>query len=298
MFPAPDLSNLPAIRAVMAAMQGSMPQRPIESGTIEDVSIPGQAGDVGLRIYTPNVQAPKGALLYLHGGAFVVGNLDSEHSRCVDYAEQAGCVVISVDYRLAPEHPFPAAHDDAWSALLWLFDNAGALGVDPARIAVGGGSAGAALAAGLALRARDEGAPALCFALLVQPVLDHLSAYPSARTFTDTPFLKADQLAPVWRIYLGDDPPTGRDLSYAAPLAASDLTGFPAACVIIGNVDPSRDESLAFCQRLIEAGTEVELHLAPGVPHGFDLIEDAPVTRRLLDIRVAALARALGTAGG
>jgi acetyl esterase len=293
-FPDPDLTKLPEIRAFMTAMQGTMPRRQMQAGAFEDRAIPGGGGEIGIRIYTP-AGPPKGALLYLHGGGFVLGNLDSEHDICVAYAEGAGCVVVSVDYRLAPEHPFPAAHDDARAALRWLFDHAGELGVDPTCIAVGGGSAGACLAAGLALRARDEGSPALRFALLVQPVIDHLSRSVSARTFNDTPFLKADHLQPVWQIYLGQTPPAGKDLAYAAPFAATDLADFPHSCIIIGNVDPSRDEALAFATRLIDAGAEVELHLAPGIPHGFDLVEDAPVTRRLLDIRIAALSRAFST---
>lgn len=291
-FPDPDLTKLPEIRAFMTAMQDAMPRRQMRSGAFEDRSIPGEGGPIPLRIYAPS-EAPRGALLYLHGGAFVLGNLDSEHEICVDYADGAGCVVVSVDYRLAPEHVFPAAHEDAWTALRWLFDHADALGVDRACIGVGGGSAGAALAAGLAVRARDEGVPALRFALLVQPVIDHLSASVSARTFNHTPFLKADHLQLAWQAYLGPTPPSGKALAYAAPFAAADLKGFPDACVIIGNVDPSRDEALAFGLRLVEAGVETELHLVPGIPHGFDLVADAPVTRRLLEVRVAALSRAL-----
>jgi acetyl esterase len=238
----------------------------------------------------------RGALLYFHGGAFILGNLDSEHDICIDYAEGAGCVVVSVDYRLAPEHPFPAAHEDGWAVLRWLVDHANEFGVDAACIGVGGGSAGAALAAGLAVRARDEGFAVPSFALLVQPVIDHLSRSVSARTFNHTPFLKADHLQIAWRTYLGPTPPSGRELAYAAPFSASDLTGFPDTCIVIGNVDPSRDEALAFGLRLIEAGVEVELHLVPGIPHGFDIIADAPVTHRLLDVRIAALARAFSPA--
>jgi acetyl esterase len=297
-IPAPDFDNISAARAAMSAMQASLPRRQSSCVVFEDRTIKGIAERITIRTYIPRERRKRGALLYFHGGAFMVGNLDSEHSRCLDYAENAGCVVISVDYRLAPECPFPAAHDDAWCTLLWLVGNADELGVDPSRIAVGGASAGASIAAGLALRARDEGGPSIHFALLVQPALDHLSSMPSARTFVDTPFLTATQIQSVWRIYLGPNPPTGSKLSYAAPFCCKKLTGFPSTCLIVGDVDPLRDEGLAFAMRLIADDTEVELHLLPGAPHGFDLIEDAPVTKRMLDTRVAAMKRALTVKDG
>ena len=235
-----------------------------------------------------------GALLFFHGGGFVVGNLDIEHERCADYAEKGRCVVVSVDYRLAPEFPFPAAHEDGREALNWLAGQAAALGIDGTKLAVGGGSAGAALAAGLALRARDQGGPGLAFVLLQQPVIDHLGSSRSAQTFTDTPFLKAADIPKAWGVYFGASAPQGRQLSYAAAFNADDLRGFPPTCIVAGAVDPARDEAIAFAQRLLAADVEVELHLFPGAPHGFELIDDAPATRRSLDLRAGALTRAIG----
>jgi acetyl esterase/lipase len=205
---------------------------------------------------------------------------------------------VSVEYRLAPEYPFPAAHDDGWEILDWLKENAASLGIDATRLAVGGSSAGAALAAGVALRARDEGLATLAFVLLQQPVIDHLSSQRSARAFTDTPFLKAHHLPRAWSTYFGASQPEGRQLSYAAPFAADDLSNFPPTFILVGNVDPARDEALAFAQRLIEADVEVELHLFPGVPHGFELIEGAPATRNSVELRVTALARTIGARPG
>lgn len=291
-MPPLDLETLPQMRAGIAAMLASQPERLSDSVTIEDAVIGGPTGDIPIRIYYPKLAGTKGALLYFHGGGFVMGNLDSEHGRCLDYAEQAGCVVVSVDYRLAPEHPFPAAHDDAWLALNWLVEKAPAMDVDPRRIAVGGGSAGACIAAGLAIRARDVGEPVICFVLLTQPALDYRCSTYSARSFKDLPFFKGDMLPLVWRIYFGPTPPNGAALTYASPAVAANLVGFPPACVIIGDVDPTRDEALAFSVALVDAGTEVELHLLPGTPHGFDLVDEAPITQRMLAIRVTALKRA------
>ncbi|MGH7897808.1 MAG: alpha/beta hydrolase, partial [Candidatus Binatia bacterium] len=277
-IPRPDFDDIPAARARAASMQALLPLRRSAAVAFDDREIDGPGGKIRIRVYDPNERGRTGALVYFHGGGFMVGDLDTEHSQCLDHAEDAGCVVVSVAYRLAPEFPFPAAHDDAWAALGWVVANADALGVDPERIAVGGGSAGATLAAGIALRARDEGAPSIRLALLVQPSLDHLQTQPSARNSFHTPFMTSKDLAHIWRTYLGASPPSGKTLSYAAPAAAESLEGFPPVFLIVGDVDPLRDEGLAFAARLLAEGTEVELHLLAGAPHGFDLVEHAPAT--------------------
>ena len=296
-LPPPDFDDMPAVRKTMASMQALLPRRQSPTVTFDDRTIDGPAGKIKVRVYDPEGRGKRGALLYLHGGGFVVGDLDTEHPQCIDHAERAGCVVISVDYRLAPEFPFPAAHDDAWAALAWLVANADPLRVDPNRLAVGGGSAGATLAAGLALRARDEGSPSIRLALLVQPAFDHLQTHPSARNVSDAPLMTSESLRSIWRIYLGATPPTGKALSYAAPAAAERLTGFPSTLLILGDVDPLRDEGLAFAMRLIADGTEVDLHLLAGAPHGFDLVEHAPVTQLMRDAQAAALVRTLSGDG-
>lgn len=291
-LPPLDLSRLDQARAGMAA--GAAARKPRAPGAlaIEDRTIAGPGGALRLRLYLPVSTGPLPALVYFHGGGFMLGDLDTEHDRCVDYAQQVGCVVVSVDYRLAPEHPFPAASDDALAALTWLAEEAEWLGVDRDRIAVGGGSAGACLAAGLALRVRDAGGPKIAYVLLVQPALDHLQSQPSAKSFQDTPFLKAADLPPTWNAYLGATPPSDAALAWAAPFAAETLRGFPPTCILVGAVDPLRDEGLAFARRLIADETEVELHLLAGAPHGFDLVESAQITRDALTVRVAALTRA------
>ena len=296
-IPPPDFADIPGARTRMASMQALLPQRRTEAVTFDDRTIEGPGGAIKIRVYQPKRAGRRGALLYFHGGGFVFGDLDTEHPQCLDHAEHAGCVVVSLDYRLAPEFPFPAAHEDGWAALRWLSANAGTLGVDRDRLAVGGGSSGATLAAGVALRARDEGSPPLRLAMLVQPSFDHLQSQRSARTFADTPFLTSEHLPSIWRMYLGANPPTGKMLSYAAPAAAADLEGFPSLFVIVGDVDPLRDEGLAFAARAIADGVEVELHLLAGAPHGFDLVEHAPVTQLMRDARAAALVRALSPGG-
>ncbi len=290
------VADAPRIREVMLQFQSALPKRQSDRLIVEDREIETPHGRLGLRVYRPRSSGSKGALLYFHGGGYIVGNLDSEHGRCVDYADLGDCVVVSVDYRLAPEFVFPSQHDDGWAALNWLVSQAQSLNVDPSKIAVGGGSAGAALAAGLALRARDEGSPSICFALLVQPVVDSRAGSYSARTFNDTPFLKGSQLPGIWKLYLGSPPPTGKQLSYAAALATDDFRGFPPSLLLLGNVDPARDEGLELAHRLVHTGSEVELHLVPGAPHGFDLVESARATQLSLDLRIAALKRAFGAA--
>ena len=293
-MPPLDLSKLDVARAGMAARAATRTPRPPGTLAIEDRTIAGPGGPLRLRLYRPTSTGLLPALVYFHGGGFVLGDLETEHDRCVDYAQRVGCLVVSVDYRLAPEHPFPAPSDDALAALTWLADQAGELGVDHERIAVGGGSAGACLAAGLALRVRDAGGPKIAFVLLVQPAVDHLQTQPSARTFTDTPFLKAADLPPTWKAYLGATPPSDASLAWAAPFAAETLQGFPPTCILVGAVDPVRDEGLAFARRLLTDGVEVELHLLAGAPHGFDLVEGSQITRDALSVRVAALTRAFG----
>ena len=287
----PPEGDLASVRNAVAAGEAARRRPGPSRAQVEDRRLPGPAGDVPVRLYRPGHADPVGALIYFHGGGFVVGGLDGEHDRCVDYAEQAGCLVVSVDYRLAPENPFPAASDDGLAVLTWLAEHAATLGVDPRRIALGGASAGGAIAAGLALRARDLGR-GVCFVLLVQPALDHLSSFASARTLEGAPFPQPGQLGQTWRAYLGSAAPSGATLSYAAPFSAETLAGFPPTCLMLGGADPLRDEGMAFARRLLDAGSEVELHVVPGAPHGLDMVDAAALTRSSVVVRVAALNRA------
>lgn len=295
-FPAMDIGKLKMARVMMRAMQAAHPKKTSPDVEIEDQLVARAGRSIPIRLYRPRNVEKAGVLLFFHGGGFIVGNLDTEHARCVDYAALGKCAVVSVDYRLAPEDPFPAAHDDGWEILNWLREGGAGDKIDPTRIGVGGGSAGATLAAGLALRDRDEGSASISFVLLMQPVVDHLCSQPSAQTFTDTLFLRAGDLPVSWRAYLGKTPPTGPLLSYASPFAASDFRGLAPTLAIIGAEDPSRDEALALASRMMADDVDVELHFFPGAPHGFEMVEAAPATQTSLALRASALIRALARA--
>jgi acetyl esterase/lipase len=266
------------IETLMATLNVEVDTSALE---IEDLAIPGteQAPDVGIRLYKPKNRAARvPGLVYLHGGGFVVGNLETEHIGAVRIATELSVVVVSVDYRLAPEDPFPAGLEDCYAALRWIHDRAEDLGVDRERIGVIGGSAGGGLAAGLALLTRDRGGPALCFQFLGIPELDDRLETPSMRQFTDTPLWNRPSAEYSWRWYLGDQ--DGDVSPYAAPARATDLAGLPPAYVSTMEFDPLRDEGIIYAMRLLEAGVPVELHQYPGTFHGSSLVTTAAVSRR------------------
>ncbi|HTZ09072.1 MAG TPA: alpha/beta hydrolase, partial [Acidimicrobiales bacterium] len=268
---------------------------------VEDRTVPGPPGapEVAVRVYTPRaLEAPGAGVVFFHGGAFILGDVYTEELRCLRYAAGARCVVVSVGYRLAPEDPFPAAPDDGYAALVWTAEHAGALGIDPGRLAVAGSSAGGALAAATALRARDAGGPTLAFQLLNYPVIDDRLATPSMRTFDATPLWTSGASALMWDYYLGPVEGRGPVSPYAAPGRAEDLGGLPPALVVAAELDPLRDEGLDYGRRLLEAGVPTELHCYRGACHGFDIIATATaIGRRALDEQVAALERGLATPG-
>jgi acetyl esterase/lipase len=258
---------------------------------VEDRDIPSCGEErtvIPVRIYRRrNVEGPSPVFLYLHGGGFFCGDLFSEQLQCVQYALNARCAVICVAYRLAPENPFPAGLDDCYRTLRFLWDHSQELRVDRNRIAVGGSSAGANLAAAVALLARDRGGPKICFQLLLIPALDDRLETDSAVQFTDTPGFARSEAEVMWRWYLGENP---QEVSpYAAPARAKDLSGLPASYILCAGLDPLRDEGLSYANRLTESGVAVELHLVPSIPHGFASIPSAAISQRLLSEQVAVL---------
>ncbi len=295
-----DWSDMPAARAEMVEMIGSMVgAMPAPQGVgWDDRWIPGPTGapEVGVRVYRPDgADGADGALpgvLYIHGGGFCVGDLETEHLGIAQTAVAADAVVVSVDYRLAPEHPFPSGIEDCYAALAWMTKNASELGIDAERVAVMGGSAGGGLAAGVALMARDRSGPSLCFQVLNIPELDDRLETPSMKQFTDTPLWNRPNAIVSWRYYLGEM--LGGDVSpYAAPARAEDLRGLPPAYISTMEYDPLRDEGLVYAMRLLEQGVSVELHQFPGTFHGSSLIRDAEVSRRSSEEMMAALRRGL-----
>ncbi len=289
-------ANMDEMRAAMGAQRLAVEQR--DDVSRDDREIPGRAGDpdVRVRVYRPRESTrPLPAVLEIHGGGFIMGDLEMMDAFCDRAAAELPAVVISVDYRLAPEHAFPAAVEDCYAALSWLASNSESLGVDPERIAIAGQSAGGGLAAATALMARDRGGPTLCFQLLEIPELDDRLDTVSMTEFVDTPLWNRPNAVRSWSWYLGDDDlPGSADVSpYAAPARATDLSGLPPAFVSVMEFDPLRDEGLAYATRLLQAGVSTELHAYPGTFHGSGLVADAAVSKRASRDTFDALRRAL-----
>ncbi|CRZ15035.1 alpha/beta hydrolase [Mycolicibacterium neworleansense] len=243
---------------------------------------------IPVRIYRGG-PSPSPAVVYCHSGALVLGNLDTDQIQCVELARRARCTVIAMDYRLAPEYPYPAAFDDAMVVLNWAATLAGELDIDAGRIAVAGSSAGGALAALLAQHAAAGSAPPVVFQALHQPVLDDRPTR-SKEEFAETPGFDGPATVAMWRHYAG-----GREVPEAAvPARASALTGVAPALITCSELDPLRDEALDYARRLLAEGVATELHLFPGTCHGFDsLLPEWEVSQQLFALQGAALRRAL-----
>jgi acetyl esterase/lipase len=286
LFPESDLTDPVAERRSFAGLAGSVPAPSTAGMDIEDRLVPADP-DVPVRIYRPHLAL--GAIVWMHGGGFVLGDLGTEHPWAARLADGSGAVVISVGYRVSPEHRYPAALDDAYAVLSWAAEHAAELGIDPERIAVGGHSAGATLAAAVALRARDQQGPPIRFQLLNQPGLDDRQETWSARSFTDTPWLYRDKVTAMWRHYLG----SATASQYAAPARAADLSDLPPAYIATAELCPNRDEGVVYGLRLLQAGVPVELHQWAGTFHGSQAILTAEVSQRQLAEVTATLRRAL-----
>jgi acetyl esterase len=238
---------------------------PVPPVPFEDRAVPGPAGRIGVRVYSGGgADAP--ALVYFHGGGWVIGSLDTHHGVCATLAQEAGCTVVSVDYRLAPEHPFPAALDDAWAATVWASEHPAELGTRSGPVAVGGDSSGGNLAAVVAVWARDGGLP-LARQLLVYPVCDADFETPSYREFAEGVGLTRAGMRWFWDQYLPEE--EKRLVVEASPLRAGDLRGVAPASVVTAEYDVLRDEGEAYAQKLEEAGVPVTLSRYDGLIHGF-----------------------------
>lgn len=260
---------------------------------IADRVVPGPPDHPSLvvRTYLPDVRASGAGILFLHGGGYIVGSLDSEHAGAAALAREVGVVVVSVDYRLAPENRFPDGLEDCYAALCWLGSPEQDLGVEAHRIAVVGQSAGGGLAAALALLARDRGGPQPCFQFLGCPELDDRCQSLSMLEFVETPMFNRSAAEASWNHYLGAD---RKDVSsYAAPSRSTDLRGLPPAYISTQEFDPLRDEGIDYFRALQAAGVSCELHSFPGTFHGSAMFATAQVSQREQAEKIAVLRRRL-----
>jgi acetyl esterase len=264
---APPLQSLSPEEARNAIDIRHMAGEPENVAKVEDRTIPGPLGEIPVRIYTPSGNGPHPALVYYHGGGWVIGNLETVDAVCRLLTNRAQCVVVSVDYRLAPEHKFPAAAEDAYAAAKWVAENASSIQVDANRIAIGGDSAGGNLTAVVALMAKDRGGPSLIYQMLIYPVTNYSFDTKSYLENGEKYFLTKDMMVWFWNHYLREEL-DGKN-PYASPLLAEDLSGLPPALVITAEYDPLRDEGEAYAKRLIDAGVAVELKRYHGMIHGF-----------------------------
>jgi acetyl esterase/lipase len=259
----------------------------------QDRTVPGPDGepDVTVRIYRPvDVTGTLPGIYFIHGGGMILGSVAGEDPTATLLCDQVNAVVVSVEYRLSPEHPHPAPVEDCYAGLLWMAKNAAELGVDPDRLAVYGASAGGGLTIATVLAARDRGGPAVKFMMPIYPMIDDTNTTASSREISDIGIWDRAGNIEAWAWYLGDKPAD----QYAAPARAEDLTGLPPAFVDVGTVDLFRDEDIAFAQRLMAAGVPIELHVHPGSYHAAETFApDAALSKRIWALRLDALRRAL-----
>jgi len=305
MFPGLDLTreSLPQMRALLKEMNAQMlaevPEFPDIAVSEQHIPGPEGAPDVRVLVYLPkNVSSPVPALLWIHGGGYVIGDANQADPQIKTIVSTLGCAAVSVDYRLAPETPHPGPVEDCYAALKWLYVSAGDIGVDAKRMAIGGDSAGGGLAAGLALLTRDRGEVPLVFQLLIYPMLDDRTVtladpHPFTGEFIWTP--DANRFG--WSALLGQEP-GGPDVSpYAAAARAHQLEGLPAAYICVGTLDLFLEEDMEYARRLMRAGVSTELHVYPGAFHGFPMVVDAKVAQAHTRDYLNALARAFSKNG-
>lgn len=276
-----DMSDVPAARERLAALLAMMPMPPMPDDVeVSEQMVTGHEGDpdVRLKIYRPvGLAARLPAMYWIHGGGMVLMDADGDDLACAMTAARHGCLVVSVDYRLAPETPAPGPVHDCYAGLAWLAANADDLGIDPARILIGGASAGAGLAAGTALLARDLGGPVVAGQLLRYPMLDHRNETASSYAITDQRVWNRSGNVAAWAAYLGGAAPT----PYSSPTTADDLSGLPPAYINVGTLDMFMDEDIAYAQELNRAGVPCELHVYPGAFHASNgFVADHPTSVR------------------
>jgi len=291
--------SLGALRAARAAAleQELLLEPDVPDVDVSERSVPGPEGaaDVRVLVYTPRrTPSARPALVWIHGGGYVMGTPEADGLKMKQLACEVGCSVISVDYRLAPEAPFPAGVEDCYAALRWTHAQAGALGVDGKRVAIGGSSAGGGLAAALGLLARDRGELDVAFQLLLVPMLDDRTvAAAEPHPFVGEFVWTTNHNLFGWTALLGQTPGGDGVSPYAAPARAESLAGLPPTYIATGALDLFLEENMEYARRLARAGVPVELHVYPGAYHGFSRAADARVSRAYVRDHTRALQRAL-----
>ncbi|WP_449620903.1 alpha/beta hydrolase [Robertmurraya sp. Marseille-Q9965] len=292
-----DENNMAIIRRMMAESNSAVDVLVNDAVKISNQFIVGPEANLSVRVkvYEPKVKNEVlPGLLWIHGGGYVLGTADDNDLLCQQFVTDANCVVVSVDYRLAPENPYPAPLEDCYAALKWFSENAEELGVDATRIGIAGASAGGGLTAALSLLARDRKGPQLCFQMPLYPMIDDRNNTPSSLEITGDFIWNHDLNEKGWSMYLNGQNGTDNVSPYAAPARAEDLSGLPFTYTCVGQLDPFRDETLDYVSRLAQAGVDVEFHLYPGAYHGFELISpNASISQRAVAEYVGAVKRGL-----
>lgn len=280
-------------RAAVTQMLAALEIPPNPNVTSEDRMVPGPDGapDIKVRIYRPvDATGTLPGIYFIHGGGMILGDIDGEDAVATSVCEQVDAVVVSVEYRLAPEHPYPAPVEDCYAGLAWMARHAAELRVDPDRLAVYGGSAGGGLTIAISMLARDRAFPALRFQMPIYPMIDDRNETPSSHEITDIGLWDRAGNIEAWKWYLGD----GKPDQYAAPARAEDLAGLPPTYIDVGTLDLFRDEDITFAMRLMAAGIPTELHVSPGAYHAAEVFAPAaPLSERIWTRRFEALRRAL-----
>ena len=287
------IPDIVARRDAFTQMIAAIEVPPNQNVTHEDRTVPGPAGapDISVRVYRPaNAPGTLPGVYYIHGGGMIFGSVETENAEAEQVCEEVGAVVVSVEYRLAPEHPHPAQSQDCYAGLVWMARHAAELRFDPDRLAVYGGSAGGGLTIATSMLARDRGFPALRFQMPIYPMIDDTNETRSSHEITDVGVWDRPANIEAWQWYLGG----GKPDRYAAPARAEDLSGLPPAFIDVGTVDLFRDEDITFAMRLMQAGVPTELHVNPGAYHASEVLApQAELSARIWERRFAALRRAL-----
>jgi len=288
--------NIEVIRQGFIEKWKTYPQYKSDNVIISTKTIQGSENvpDVSIRIYQPkDTRGNKPGVLWFHGGGFLLGTAEMCDNWCKRAVDEVDCVAISVDYRLAPENPYPAALEDCYAALVWMKDNAEELGIDTKRIVVGGHSAGGGLCAALTLLIRDRGGPEICFQMPIYPMIDDRNVTPSSYQITDPRVWNRHRNITAWKLYLGDK--EGEDVPiYAAPARAKDYSNLPPTFLFVGELDPFGDENIEYATKLMQAGVPVEFHVYPGCFHASEgSVSEVEISKKINQTAFDALKNAV-----